>query len=66
MVVEVINLKCYFQECKTNEKRMEEGNFGNTDTEGMAEGMRVPAGPTEMCVREEDSMRWWLSDGQEV
>lgn len=64
MVVEVINLKCYFQECKTNEKRMEEENFG--DTEGMAEGMRVLARPTEMCVREEDSMRWWLPDGQEV
>lgn len=40
---------------------MEEGSFESTNTERMAEGMRV-----EMCVREEDSMRQWLEDGQGV
>lgn len=40
---------------------MEKGSFESINTERMAEGMRV-----EMCVREEDSMRQWLEDGQGV
>lgn len=45
---------------------MEEGSFGNTNTERMAEGMRVQVRPKKMCVRESDSMRQWLEHGQGV